>query len=520
MFQHNHSLMTARGRIADLLPVALLTSLLFSIAPDTQAQYQLRKPTGTQSQASITVSSPTGGETWEKGKRYEITWQSSGIRGSVKIDLIDNQGKAFTLTRQTLNSGKYTFSIPRLVKPGDYKVRITSSDGSTTGESTGNVHVTAKPGPGPSITRPKSLKPGKTLQDKPDKPATEETKPSTPKPTFKPRTTQPKSETEPEDTPATGGSADRPTTPRTAVARGVGPSADVAGQARPSELQVVRHEFTPVQITASELETFQNLTPSVEFSPVRNIGSLRPIDIDGEIEVTTPTHDDFWEAGNEYPIRWTSSDVTGNVKIDLVRVPSPTEEEVYPVIASTANDGAFDYLVPHRMGCKPWHFYLRVATPSEQVRDYSPLMEVYTEPVDMACRVMDMRQAWRTDFYLVYVERDEWLEFDVWLRNNGTLRPVTVYTVSVILVKEPEELVVAQEEWGFSGIYPRLWYKTPEPCKFNISSSEAWPFYGDTDVDLHNGAYRVEVEIDPSNQLGENPALRADNRVVKRFHIR
>jgi len=508
--------------LRSLLYVFAVVGLFAAGTSDVSAQYQIRKPSGPTSTASITVTSPAGGETWGKSGRHEIRWESDGVRGSVKIELVGSQGKAFTLIRQTLNNGKYSFSVPRTVKPGDYKVRITSSDGKVTGESAAFVHIVTKPGPGPSITKPKPIKTGEGSKGETSKPTTRVTKPSTLKPGWKPGTTKPTGETKPEDTPtpATGGSTDRPTTPKTAVVRGTEPSVDVAAQVRPSDIQVVRHEFTPVRVSVSELETVQAMNPIVDFAVKPSVSELRPMNIDGEIEVTNPTFDAVWEAGNQYPIRWTSSDITGDVKIDLVRVPSPTVEEVYPVVASTANDGAFDYRVPYRMGCKPFHFYLRVATPSEQVKDYSPLFEVYTEPVDMACRVMDMKQASQTDYYVVYVEKDEWLEFDVWLRNNGTLRPVTVQMVSVILIKEPEELVVAQEEWGFSGIYPHLWYKTPEPRKFDISSKWAAPLHVDEDIDLSSGAYRLEVEIDPQNRLGENPALRADNRVVKRFHIR
>ena len=78
---------------------------------------------------------------------------------------------------------------------------------------------------------------------------------------------------------------------------------------------------------------------------------------------------------------------------------------------------------------------------------------------------------------------------------------------------------MAQEEWGFSGINRQLWYSTPEPRKFDIRSTEGWAGGMDEDVDLESGAYRVEIEVDPDNQLGENPALRDNNKHVRHFEI-
>ena len=76
------------------------------------------------------------GTTWEKGKRFEITWTSSGIRGAVKIDLVDPKGKATPLARQTLNNGKYSFTLMQSIAEGDYKIRISSMDGKTVGSGT------------------------------------------------------------------------------------------------------------------------------------------------------------------------------------------------------------------------------------------------------------------------------------------------------------------------------------------------------------------------------------------------
>ncbi len=44
--------------------------------------------------------------------------------------------------------------------------------------------------------------------------------------------------------------------------------------------------------------------------------------------------------------------------------------------------------------------------------------------------------------------------------------------------------------------------------------------YADEDINLEAGAYRVEIEVDPENRLGENPALRDNNKFVRYFDIK
>ena len=423
-----------RRSIASLLPVALLIgALLLANTPDALAQYKPRETKSAQRQASITVTSPTGSVDWEKGKRYEVTWTSSEVRGSVKIELVDQKGIAKVLTPTTLNNGKYSFSLMRAVSDGDYRVRISSTDGKTVGESSGLVHVSSSVGS-------KAKTPPTRTTSPPTEPIQRQGKPPTPV-----------------------SRATRPTT-NTGLRPGV------------STVELVRREFSPVQVSDVELQHLETSLPELGVASGLDLGSLKPINADGSIDVLQPQFQAEWVAGNQVSINWSSDDITGNVKIDLLQVTSPNIETWYPVTAGTSNDGHHLFTVPHNLGCKPWAFKARVATLDEQVMDFSENFSMYTEPVDMACRVVDITQESQTEYYIVYAENECWLQFDVWLRNDGTMLPVTVQNVSVILIKEPEEIMLAQEEWGFSGIYPRIWYKTPEPRRFDIS--ESWHAYG------------------------------------------
>lgn len=62
---------------------------------------------------SISVTSPNGGETWNPGSTYIITWTSTGSVGNVKIQYSKNSGATWTiLTHSATNDGAYSWAIP------------------------------------------------------------------------------------------------------------------------------------------------------------------------------------------------------------------------------------------------------------------------------------------------------------------------------------------------------------------------------------------------------------------------
>ncbi len=455
-------------RVVSIAPLYILALIILSSS--TLAQYQVRKPAGRQTSASITITDPSGSATWEKGKRYTIKWESTAIRGSVKIDLIDPGDRVTPLVRQTLNNGKYSFTLMQNMADGNYRIRVSSTDGKTFGESAGTVSVSRA---------------SKRAIDSSVPPPTESTTKSL-----------------------------APTSPATR------PTSGVALKPGGTAVELVRREFTPMQVSGVELQNLEDSLPNFQVQSGLDVGSLKPINAGGSIEILQPQFRAEWIAGNQVSINWTSEDIAGNVKIDLLQVTSPNIETWFPVTVGTPNDGHHSYTVPSNLGVKRWSFKARVATPDEQVKDFSPNFSMYTEQIDMDCRVADINRVWSRDNYIVVLKEQHWLEFDVLLRNDGTMSPVTVQTVSVRLIKEPEEIVVAHEEWGFSGIYARMWYQTPEPRRFDIRTYYLTVAGQETDDDIPSGAFRLEVEIDPGNQLGEDQALRSDNKVVKWFHLR
>ncbi|RKX27419.1 MAG: hypothetical protein DRP45_01060, partial [Candidatus Zixiibacteriota bacterium] len=286
---------------------------------------------------------------------------------------------------------------------------------------------------------------------------------------------------------------------------------------------VVRHDFTATEVPISEVQiidiptilpttTIQQSTPQMKVLP-------------SMIDVTAPDSGVAWQAGEQYTIRWASSDLDGPVKINLIQAQRGTDGVVsyltLPVVASTENDGVYEYLVPERMGFHSTYFTCEVSSLDGQTKDQSQAyFDVYTEPIDMTCKIVDLKQSKHSEFYVFYCSEQKWLEFDVWVRNDGTQRQIDFVTVSVILIKEPEELVMLQEEWGLSSINSQLWYSTPEPRKFDIEGHDWTVGYIDEYVDIESGAYRVEIEVNLDNRLGENPVLLDNNKYVCRFEIR
>ena len=77
----------------------------------------------------ITVTSPNGGESWQRGSSQSITWDSVGNVGSnVRIDLYKGGVLNLKIISSTENNGSYDWSIPLdQTIDSDYKIKITSS---------------------------------------------------------------------------------------------------------------------------------------------------------------------------------------------------------------------------------------------------------------------------------------------------------------------------------------------------------------------------------------------------------
>jgi len=63
--------------------------------------------------ATVTLTSPIGGESLVVGRGHNITWSSTGSLGNVKLEYsIDNGGSWTTISSSTSNDGSHTWTIP------------------------------------------------------------------------------------------------------------------------------------------------------------------------------------------------------------------------------------------------------------------------------------------------------------------------------------------------------------------------------------------------------------------------
>jgi len=86
----------------------------------------------------ITVNSPNGGETWQMGSTYEITWNDN-ISENVKIELYKSGSFNRTIKSSTASDGSYSWPIPTdLTESSSYKVKVTSTNNSSVNDQSNN----------------------------------------------------------------------------------------------------------------------------------------------------------------------------------------------------------------------------------------------------------------------------------------------------------------------------------------------------------------------------------------------
>lgn len=84
-----------------------------------------------KSAPTISVISPNGGELWERGRQYTISWTYTGNPGkSVMIELLNGSSSSVIKSGTTIGAngeGSWTWTIPKKRQTGDdYRIRITS----------------------------------------------------------------------------------------------------------------------------------------------------------------------------------------------------------------------------------------------------------------------------------------------------------------------------------------------------------------------------------------------------------
>lgn len=77
----------------------------------------------------ITIISPDGGEKWQKGKKYNISWQASSFVKTINI-FLTSPDSSYLITDDSPNNGIYEWTIPAEIPLDDYyKIDIVSESG-------------------------------------------------------------------------------------------------------------------------------------------------------------------------------------------------------------------------------------------------------------------------------------------------------------------------------------------------------------------------------------------------------
>jgi hypothetical protein len=101
---------------------------------------------------TITVVSANGGENWQTGASYRITWTSGNVTGNVKIELSRNGGNTFeTLFENTVNDGSESWTVTEAAT-AQALLRISSVGNPSVNDTSNNTFTISNPPTRPSIT--------------------------------------------------------------------------------------------------------------------------------------------------------------------------------------------------------------------------------------------------------------------------------------------------------------------------------------------------------------------------------
>ncbi len=108
--------------------VMFMVAMLFSLFPSCEKKKEVvDNQDPPLPEVYIMVTSPAGGEQWMQGNVVTITWQSAGVDGKVRIELLKDQAVVEVIHDSTANTGNFSWTIPVAIPPAAaYMLRIIS----------------------------------------------------------------------------------------------------------------------------------------------------------------------------------------------------------------------------------------------------------------------------------------------------------------------------------------------------------------------------------------------------------
>ncbi len=102
--------------------------------------------------AAVTVTSPNGGESWAEGSTQTVSWTSSSLTGSVKVDLSRDGGTTWSniIPSASVSAGNKTWKVSGTATT-QARIRVSSLPGGAVSD-TSNANFTITGPPPPSVT--------------------------------------------------------------------------------------------------------------------------------------------------------------------------------------------------------------------------------------------------------------------------------------------------------------------------------------------------------------------------------
>jgi hypothetical protein len=255
-------------------------------------------------QPTVTVASPNGGESWLVGTSQTLTWSSTNLSSNVRIDLSTDGGATFptTIAASTANDGAEAWTVPA-APTAAARIRIMSvADATVRDSSNANFNIIQ-----PSIT-----------------------------------VTSPNGG---ESWPL--GSAQTITWTSSNLSGNVTIELSTDGGATfPTMIaaNTANDGSEPWTVAGAPCATARIRITSISFPTVFDASNTNFSIVQPTITVLSPNGGEAWTSGTTQTILWTSTNLTGNVKIEL----SLDGGVTYPTViaANTANDGSESWTLP------------------------------------------------------------------------------------------------------------------------------------------------------------------------------
>lgn len=292
-------------------------------------------------QSSITVLAPNGGEVWETGKTYTIKWTSKYYKGNINVMIKrttpDGSGGWYSVAQNIPNSGIFSYSVPENMPTGNetYKVQLSSADDKIKDLSDGFFH----------ISLPRSI----TVVYPNGGEVWEKGKSYSIKWASRNYSGSLKIRLK-------------------GIASNNAESWYQVGENIPNKGSF---SFT-VPNNVVEGKKYKIFIMTQDEQVQDQTDGYFGISLPMSITVKEPNGGELWELGKTYTIEWTSTNLTGNIKVRIKRSTPEGTGIWYPVAGNVPNNGIYYYTVPANLPTGNEATYkVCISTMDEAVQDLS-----------------------------------------------------------------------------------------------------------------------------------------------------